>query len=489
MKQLAEEGNWWRWAAFGVFAATLLRIAWIGSGQGDLFPDEAQYWYWSLNPAWGYYSKPPLVAWLIWLTTHLVGSDDPVAVRLGAPLVHFGAALTIFALARRLYDARIAAWSALAYITLPGVSAGAIIISTDEPLLLCWAVALYAFVRARDPGEGRWWVMVGVALGLGFLAKYAMGFWLLSAALFLALRRDERRHLRRFLAAVALGLAIWLPNILWIIGHGFVTLHHHLDNAALAGSLLHPLQLAQFFGVQFLVFGPLLFAALLALFIVGRGFLADRRAALLATFAAPPLVLMLLLSLASRAHANWAAPAYVSATVLVVAWLAARGWLALVAASIALHVAGAILVLEARPIALSFGWDLPAKYDLIHRLRGWKRLGDAVSRELNALANTRLLADDREDMAELVYYVRPHPLDALKWNGDDGKVHDQFDLDAGGNPAPGGDYLLVSRRSDIDRIVSRFEKSGPIEHVFIPIGGGAARNYTMRLLVGFQGYR
>ena len=30
-------------------------------------------------------------------------------------------------------------------------------------------------------------------------------------------------------------------------------------------------------------------------------------------------------------------------------------------------------------------------------------------------------------MAALIYYVRPHPFDALKWNGEGG-IHDQFDL-------------------------------------------------------------
>src|SRR5579863_4914745 len=74
-KTEAEERSF-RAAVFIIFALTLLRILWIASGTTDLYPDEAQYWLWSLKPDWGYYSKPPLIAWLIAGSTWLAGSDN-----------------------------------------------------------------------------------------------------------------------------------------------------------------------------------------------------------------------------------------------------------------------------------------------------------------------------------------------------------------------------------------------------------------------------
>ena len=102
-----------RGAVFIIFAVTLARLLWISSGRTDLYPDEAQYWLWSLTPDWGYYSKPPVVAWLIAFTTKLAGSDNELAVRMAAPLLHFGTALMVHALAQRLYDARTAFWSSM----------------------------------------------------------------------------------------------------------------------------------------------------------------------------------------------------------------------------------------------------------------------------------------------------------------------------------------------------------------------------------------
>ncbi|HZT51334.1 MAG TPA: glycosyltransferase family 39 protein [Stellaceae bacterium] len=480
--------RYWRGAVFAVFAVTVARLLWLALGRADLYPDEAQYWYWSLHPAFGYYSKPPLVAWLIAATTGLLG-DSELAVRLAAPLLHFATALVLFRVAERLHDARVAAWSAVVYATLPGVTASAMIMSTDAPLLLCWAAALYAFVRARESGDWRWWGAVGAAAGVGLLAKYAMAYWLISALLFLAAFRDERRHLPRFLAAAALALVIYAPNFAWNAAHGFASYHHTEDNAALGGPLFHPGHFLEFLGSQFGVFGPLLFASLLAIVATGHRALRGRSAALLAFFALPTLAMMLVVSFLSRAQPNWSAPTYVSATVLVVAWLLARGWRWVAAASIALHVVAAVLLLEARPIAAAAGYDLPAKYDLLHRLRGWSTLGAVVSRQLALHPGALLLAYDRETMAALLYYVRPYPAGALKWNGGDGRVHDQFDIDAAPERDIGRDFLLVSPSPDIGGIVARFAAAGPVEHVVIPLGGGETRDYLVRYLKGFKGYR
>src|SRR5215470_8243119 len=150
----------------GVVTITGFRLLWLVFQPADLYPDEAQYWFWAQHPALGYYSKPPLVAWLIALTTGLLG-DSEFAIRLSAPLLHAGTAVFVYAIGSRLYDSRIGLWSALAYASLPGASISAFIISTDAPLLLFWAAALYAFIRAREGDGWAWWLVLGVACGLG----------------------------------------------------------------------------------------------------------------------------------------------------------------------------------------------------------------------------------------------------------------------------------------------------------------------------------
>jgi 4-amino-4-deoxy-L-arabinose transferase-like glycosyltransferase len=491
----AEAERSFRAAIFIVFTITVVRLLWIASGATDLYPDEAQYWLWSLTPDWGYYSKPPVVAWLIALTTRLAGNDNELAVRMAAPLLHFGTAVMIYALAQRLYDSRTAFWSSVVYATLPGVWVSAVIMSTDAPLLFCWSIALYAFVRAREPQGERWWWLVGIASGFGLLSKYAMAYWMISALLFLAIYRAERRHLPRFGAAMLLALLIYSPNFFWNWSHGFVSYHHTEQNAALSGPLFHPDKFLAFFGSQFGVFGPVLFGALILLAVLGRRTLKEPRAAMLAFFALPTLAMMLVVSFLSRAEPNWSAPTYLSATVLVVAFLLAEMPHILVWGSVALHVVAAVAIVEAKPLTQLVGYNLPGKYDPLHRLKGWRQLGTSIGRMLAENPGKHLMTDDRELMAALIYYVRPHPFDSLKWNGAGG-IHDQFDLTAQPEKFVGQNFLLVSYRNSIDDIVSRFASSGPIEQVTIflgpPIKAGnepLTRVYQIRELSDFKGYR
>ena len=77
----------WRLTLMMVGVLTVARLAALFATPLELYPDEAQYWLWSRTLAFGYFSKPPMIAWLIWLTTH-IGGDGEAWVRLSAPLLH-----------------------------------------------------------------------------------------------------------------------------------------------------------------------------------------------------------------------------------------------------------------------------------------------------------------------------------------------------------------------------------------------------------------
>src|SRR5438067_1594205 len=59
----------WRWrvlAASMIVGAAVLRLVYLAVDCPlDLAPDEAHYWDWSRHLDWSYYSKGPLVAYLI----------------------------------------------------------------------------------------------------------------------------------------------------------------------------------------------------------------------------------------------------------------------------------------------------------------------------------------------------------------------------------------------------------------------------------------
>jgi hypothetical protein len=325
-----------------------------------------------------------------------------------------------------------------------------------------------------------------VGAGLGLLAKYAMAYWLLSALGFVLMFPAERRHLRPLLAATGIALVLYSPNFWWNCDNGFVSYLHTRDNAALSGPLFHPDAFIEFLASQFGVFGPLLFAGLILLIATWRG-LAEPRARLLAAFTLPTLAMMLGVSLLSRAHANWAAPTYVAATVLVVAWALQRGWRRLIAVSIVLHIAAVGLLFTGREALAAFGFDVPAQYDPLRRVRGWRELGAEVGKELAAHPGLTLFADDRELLAALIYYIRPHPLDAVKWKVTS-RIQDQWDLTNGLGKRLGGSFLLVSEHELINEMQPSFAAIERLRPIVIPLGPGAARIYTLYVVRDFNGY-
>ena len=74
---------------------TLARLLVLFVTPLELYPDEAQYWLWSRELAFGYYSKPPMLAWLIALTTGVGGDTEPW-VRMSSPLLHAATGLILF---------------------------------------------------------------------------------------------------------------------------------------------------------------------------------------------------------------------------------------------------------------------------------------------------------------------------------------------------------------------------------------------------------
>jgi 4-amino-4-deoxy-L-arabinose transferase-like glycosyltransferase len=473
----------------------------------DLFFDEAQYWFWSTEPAFGYYSKPPLIAWLIGLSTAVCGTSE-LCIRLPAPLLHTATAAALYVLTSRLYDRRTGFLAALVYATLPAVSLSSGIISTDVPLLTCWALALVGYVGLLRESGWRPAVLLGVAIGLGLNAKYAMAWIVPCVAMHLFLEARHRGLLRdaRLWAALGIGVLLILPNLAWNLSNGFATFSHTADNAKWGGSLVHPDKLAEFFGAQFGVFGPILFAGLLV--ITWRAWKegvpeTDR---MLLCFVWPVLGAIMLQAFLSRAHANWAAVSYVAATPLLTATLLrdpTQRWLK---ASTALHLA--VLALIAIGTANAGRMALPAVGDPFARTIGWREVASVTIAELERARTAgkpygAVITGDRAVSAELLFYMRKESTPVLAWR-EKPKPQDHFELTrpyAKGSPEP---VLLVDLACDVNSKsscftassgnvgrVARFSESfaevRPAGDHVVKAGASASRRISLYALSGYRG--
>src|SRR5215468_1103505 len=216
-----------RIAALIVFALTIVRLVGLRLSTVELFIDESQYWSWSRELALGYFSKPPLLAWLIAAAEHLCGASE-ACIRSPAPLMSLGIDLLAYAIGRALYSARTGFWAAMLTAFGSGSVFAARIVSTDVPLVLFWALALFAYVRLLEKADWRWALILGLAIGAGLLAKYAMLYFVPGLLLAAAFEKRARALLESPKLWLALGLAIIAasPNILWNAANDFVAFRY-----------------------------------------------------------------------------------------------------------------------------------------------------------------------------------------------------------------------------------------------------------------------
>ncbi|MBI5330280.1 MAG: glycosyltransferase family 39 protein [Betaproteobacteria bacterium] len=443
----------------------------------ELFFDEAYYWGWSRHLDWGYYSKPPMVAWVIRLGTELFGPSE-TGIRAGAALLYPLTAGLIFLFTRRLFahepeaDA-IALAAGLAFITLPVVSFGSWFMTTDAPLMFFGALAIWAYLRAAETNRWRDWLLLGAALGLGALSKYTMVFFALGIGLHSLFQADRRRRLAsrspsrsknelapagggsdgfsepgaqltnpRLWAAGLLALALLAPNLIWNAQHQFASFKHTAEISHLDRAGLRPAELASFVAAQFGLMGPVLMTGL-ALLLLRRATWRDERLVLLACFSLPALLAFCGLALTSRAFANWAAFAYVAATPLVAAawWRSGRrGWLTL---ALATNLALGAGLYHWHDIARALDQTLVRKTDPYHRVHGWSALGREVAEELAAHPDARLAGEARDLLAQASFYGGPRAADPLIHNPED-RIRNHFDLTASLRSQPHGEFLFIT---------------------------------------------
>ncbi len=396
----ASSSTWLRPALLIVVAVTLLRWVLLAFDATDLYVDEAQYWLWGQEFAFGYYSKPPLIGWLIGAVTTLAGSDSPFWVRMPGATLHAATALILAALAAQMMGARAAVWAAAAYVTLPFVALGSLLISTDTVMAPLFAAALYFHRRLMDAPAVRFAALTGAMVGLGFMAKYAAIYFLIGVALAALLRRDHRIAWGHVAVMLACFAAVISPNILWNLSHQFTTLSHTVDNVGwvrndnpLSG--LNPYGLLEFFTSQFAVFGPILFAALLMAFRRPSGHGA------LAAFAVPALGVVSVQSLLGQAQANWAVSAYFAGTLLAMALLANRPRLRV--ASFVVNGAFCLIL----PLLVLFPTlSLNGKTLLLDRQLGRATVSQQLIALSNAAGGVPILAERRDVLADLFYTGR-----------------------------------------------------------------------------------
>ena len=367
-----------------------------------------------------------MVALWIRAGTALLG-EGALGVRLLGPL---SAAVGSVLLARagdRLWPGSGVRAAVLLNATLM-LGAGSVTMTPDTPLIFFWTVTLYALVRVAAGGDGRWWLLVGAAAGLGLDSKYTAA--LLGVGIAVWLLGPMRAALRTpwpWLGGV-LALALFSPVVVWNAGHDWASF---VKQGGRAGDFA-PARAATFLGELLAGQVGLATPGVFALMAAGSGAAVRRWRAvgpgLLAALIVPGAVLFVQHALGDRVQANWVAVLYPAAALAG----ARYGRWVRPAAALGFGLT-AVLYVQAgfAPLALPRGLDPTL------RLAGF----EGLAAEVAAVPGAGFLASEEYGLAALLAFHQGLPVVAAeaRWR--------LFDLPA---PVSGGMGVLVSsgRRRD-----------------------------------------
>jgi 4-amino-4-deoxy-L-arabinose transferase-like glycosyltransferase len=314
-----------------LLAVAGLRLAFLALNGLDLLGDESYYWDWSRQPDWCYYSKPPMVAWLIGAFTWLLG-DYTFTVRL--PTVILGTVFLgyFYATAKAFYGQRAAAFALLMILATPINMLANFLMTIDPPLYCFWMMSLYYLRKALFDGCSRAWFWAGLASGAALLSKQVAIALPLLVLVFLIIEPSRLRLLKRefFWYLLPILLAA-LPILLWNQQHDWVMFGHskgHFEHKDALSFAQHLKDSLDFLLYQVLLVSPILFAVVVIVSVhaaIKFKTLTSQQRFLWLT--GPLLLLVILvLSLLQKVQGNWPMPFYFSGLILLAGYWQAGAW-------------------------------------------------------------------------------------------------------------------------------------------------------------------
>lgn len=310
-------------------AVLLFRLLYAAIFPVNPVGDEAYYWDWGRQLDYGYYSKPPLIAWL-YAFVDWIGGGSLYAIRATAGVIGCLSLLVLFRLTTDQFGAKTGWYSIVIGIAIPANSVLGYLLTIDAPLTLCWSIALWMlwrYLSGTKPGQSLFFLFL--ALGIGHLSKQMMMVFPVLTVVLLAVQSDTRSYLKRpaLWATLLLSYLSLLPPLIWNAQNDWITFKHtshHFESVSGGGNLiLERLEdFAEFLGSQLGVLSPV-FGVVLYIICIGR-LKTIRRASLAVRFALVfggiPLVGMLFMAMRQGLQPNWPAVFYLSCMPLVAAF-------------------------------------------------------------------------------------------------------------------------------------------------------------------------
>jgi len=407
--------------------ATFLRM--MVAGTLELGNDEVYYRLFADPLQWNYFDHPPMVGWLIRLSTFNLLLDNAFMIRLGAMVCSAVTTWLMYKCGARLVNGYTGFLAALLYT---GSVYGSIIAGTfilpDSPQMLCWVASLYLLIKITETKyltkksvKNILWF--GVLTGLGMLCKIHTVFLWLGFLLYLLMYcRPWLKHWSIY-AAASVTILFFTPVLLWNVQNNFITFLYHGERVNIAHAGVHAESFFSFAGGQVFYCNPVVFFLIIRAIWHRDLFVKRTNKRLLLLTGLPLIVAAAVISLFKEVLPHWTGPAYSCLILLTAGYYSRLHWSSRSnkLAPVGFILANGLLVfITAAGMAFVFLFPgtmgskderKKGERDITLDAYGWKELSatfDSIyfsTHSRNDTPNAIILADKWYPAAHIEYYV------------------------------------------------------------------------------------
>ncbi len=408
-----------------ILAASIVRI--VVASTVELGNDEVYYRIYADPLQWNYFDHPPMVGWLIRLSTFNLTIDNGFTIRLGAIICGALTTWLLYKCGERLLNEYTGFLAAILYTgTLYGSIIAGTFILPDSPQMVCWSGALLLLVKIT---ETRYFnkkttkdiLWFGLVTGLGMLCKIHTVFLWFGFGLYMLLyNRDWLKHWSVY-AAASITILLFTPVLLWNVQNNFITFSYHGERVDVASGGFNIDSFLSFTGGQIFYCNPVVF------FLIARAiwhrdlFVKPHQKRVLLLVGLPLIILATSVSLFKELLPHWTGPAYASLILLTACYFSRRQWSASsmrkVPAGFTVAITVLLFIVIAGVLLINFYPGTPGKKEPGRRgygdftldMYGWRKFAGSFDsiyhRAHNGNGNTLIMADEWFPASHINYYV------------------------------------------------------------------------------------
>jgi len=425
-----------------------------------IMPQDAYYYLYSEHLDFSYFDHPPMVAYMLRLFSLVLGKSV-VAIKLADFTVTLLSLFAFYKLAHYFLFEKQAIRATLFYGTTLLLTVLSINTTPDVPLMLFWTLTLIFSYKALFEGGLKYWIAAGFLMGLSFISKYTGLFLLFGFFAFLLFSKSHRKYLlskQSLLLLVFFAMGIF-PVVYWNYSNDWTSFA--FQTADRAGSIeefkLHPELFLGNLATQLMLLIPFLFVGMVVIVfkmirkVVRKRAWPNEKLFFLMVFSLPIILFFFGVSLIYWVKLNWIMPGYISAIILVTAFLSQKLLRGQIITSLILHVLLAVQIVF---------YPVSVKSD--DTWFGWEQFSQQVEERMKQHPNSFLFADDNYKTSAVLDFYLDRKIYAGNVVGRNGKQFSILDPDL--SHLEGSNAIFI----DTDKRFKHLGKSEEIPEKLLP---------------------